>query len=69
MNKTTAVLQWLQTHSSISTAEAIENFGAIRLSAIIFNLRKQGYPIETVLVDGRDRYGNPVRFARYYLRE
>lgn len=70
MNKTKAVLQWLQTHASISSMEAIENFGATRLSAIIFNLRhKYGLNIETVWCEGRDRFGNPMRFARYYLRD
>ena len=69
MNKTNAVLQWLQTHASISSMDAINNFGATRLSAMIFNLRKRGHNIETVMVDGRDRFGNPMRFARYYLRE
>lgn len=68
MTKTQAVLDWLQTHASISSMEAIENFGATRLSAIIFNLKRKGYNIETVMVEGRDRFGNPMRFARYYLR-
>lgn len=68
MTKTQAVLEWLQTHASISSMEAISNFGATRLGAIIFNLRKRGYNIETVMVDGRDRFGNHMRFARYYLR-
>ena len=49
--------------------EAIQSFGATRLSVIIFNLRKRGYNIETVMVDGRDRFGNPMRYARYYLRD
>ena len=69
MTKTQAVLEWLQTNASISSMEAIQNFGATRLSAIIFNLRKRGYNIETVMVDGRDRFGNQMRFARYYLRD
>ena len=68
MTKTQAVLEWLKTYTSISSMEAINNFGATRLSAIIFNLRKRGYNIETVMVDGRDRFGNQTRFARYYLR-
>jgi hypothetical protein len=51
-----------------TSMEAIQNLGATRLSAIIFSLRKKGYNIETVMVDGRDRFGNPTRFARYYLR-
>ena len=69
MNKTTAVLQWLQSNASISSMEAIQNFGATRLSAIIFSLRQKGYNIETVWCEGRDRFGNPMRFARYYLRD
>lgn len=68
MNKTKAVLEWLQTHASISSMEAIQSFGATRLSAIIFKLRKRGYNIETVKCEGTDRFGNPMRFARYYLR-
>lgn len=69
MTKTQAVLDWLQTHASISSMEAIQNFGATRLSAIIFNLKRKGYNIETVMCDGRDRFGRHVRFARYYLRD
>ena len=68
MTKTQAVLDWLKTHASISSMEAFENFGATRLSVIIFNLRKKGYNIETVTCEGRDRFGNPMRYARYYLR-
>lgn len=69
MNKHKAVLQWLQTGASISSMEAIQNFGAVRLGSIIHNLRKQGHNIETVICEGTDRFGNPSRFARYYLRE
>lgn len=42
MTKTQAVLDWLKTHASISSMEAIQNFGSTRLSAIVFNLRKRG---------------------------
>jgi hypothetical protein len=69
MNKHKAVLQWLQTHASISSMEAIQSFGATRLSAIIFNLRKAGYDIETVTCEGTDRFGHSIRYARYYLRD
>lgn len=69
MTKTQAVLDWLKTHASISSMEAIRSFGATRLSAIIFNLRKKGYNIETVKCEGTDRFGNKMQFARYYLRD
>lgn len=69
MNKHKAVLQWLQTGAGISSMEAIKQFGATRLSAIIFNLRKRGYNIEMVWCEGSDRFGNPMRYGRYYLRD
>lgn len=69
MNKSKMVLDWLKTHAGITSMEAFENFGATRLSAIIFNLKKSGYNIETVMVDGKDRFGNRTRYARYYLRK
>lgn len=69
MNKSKMVLDWLKTHAGITSMEAFENFGATRLSAIIFNLRNSGYDIETVMVSGKDRFGNRTRYARYYLKK
>ena len=69
MNKTTEVLRHLREYGSITSDEAWQYFGATRLSDIIFRLRRRGHDIETVMCDMRDRYGSPVRFARYHLRE
>lgn len=68
MNKHAAVLNWLRTGASISDSEAAKSFGIMRLGSIIFNLRKRGYDIETVMCEGSDRFGNRSRYARYYLR-
>jgi len=46
---------------SITPLEALHRFGAFRLSAIIFNLRKKGYNISTKMV------GNNTKFALYKL--
>jgi len=64
-----AVLEWLETGAGIPSMEAFKQLGATRLSAIIFNLKRKGYNIETVTCEGTDRFGNPMRFARYYLRD
>ena len=69
MNKHKAVLQWLQTGASISSMEAINNFGATRLSAIIFDLRKRGYDITSVDEKTTNRFGGTVVFSRYKLEE
>ena len=69
VNKTTEVLRHLREYGSITSDEAWRYFGATRLSAIIFRLRRKGHEIETVMCDMRDRYGSPVKFARYCLRD
>ena len=61
------VLEHLQENGAITSIEAIDLYGATRLSAIIFNLRKKGYIIETKMIDTIDRYGNPCHYGRYIL--
>jgi len=67
--QTQLVLERLQRGRGITSLEAFREFGITRLSVIIFNLRKRGYNIETVKCEGTDRFGNPMRYARYYLRD
>ena len=67
ITKKQMVLDHLKNHGSITSMEAIDNYGATRLSAIIFNLRKEGYSIDTLDVNGVDRYGNSVVYGKYVL--
>lgn len=67
--KTSEVLNRLREHGSITSMEAFELFGATRLSAIIFNLRRKGHHIETVPMGATDRYGHAVSYAKYVLDE
>lgn len=62
--KTQSVLDHLKEHGSITSWEAIDNYGATRLSAIIYNLRKH-YKIEGVDHVGTDRHGNSSTYTRY----
>jgi len=49
--KTGKVLAHLQEHGSINTWKAIQLYRATRLSAIIFNLREEGYNIDSKRVE------------------
>ena len=60
------VLQYLKENKSITSLEAIKEFGATRLSAIIFNLRKE-HNITTQYETSKNRYGDSVSYARYIL--
>ena len=44
------VLSHLQRNGSITPMQALEYYGSFRLSAIIFNLKKEGHDIETSIV-------------------
>lgn len=62
------VLQHLQEHGSITSMEAIQLFGATRLSAIIYNLRHvKGYDIVTDFEVVKTRYDVKTQIARYKL--
>lgn len=68
-NKATEVLKHLKVNGTITSMEAFELYGATRLSAIIFNLRKKGYNIVTEENVCVDRYGHSCHFAKYHLVE
>ena len=51
---------------SITSWEAIELYGATRLSAIIFILRDK-WDIITKPITAKDRFGNNITFAKYVL--
>jgi len=62
------ILKYLDDFGSISPQEAMVDLGILRLAARISELVKAGEPIETVMTDGLNRYGQRIRFARYYRR-
>ena len=67
MGKTGAVLKHLQEHKTITSMEAIKLYGATRLSAIIFNLRKH-HIITAEKVEIIDRYGRTCKFNKYIYK-
>jgi len=68
VTKTQQVLEHLKDKGSITSWEAIQQYGATRLSSIIFNLREDGYDIETRIEVTKDRNGNTCQYANYILK-
>ena len=60
-----AVLWHLKTYGSITSYEAIKEYGATRLSAIIFNHRKEGYNIDSMPLTKKTRFGRNTTIAKY----
>lgn len=65
-----AILHYLVEHplTGLTSAQAFELFGVTRLSARIHDLRNKGYKIDTLMLDGKTRFGEPCRYAKYIYK-
>ena len=62
------LLSHFERFGAITSLEAFQKYGITRLSARIFDLRLLGYKIDTVMIDGTNRYGEPVRYGKYVYK-
>lgn len=70
MNKTKKVMFHLQEIGSINSWEAIQLYGATRLSSIIYNLRhKYEMNIKSMKRNFVDKYGDKSYFVDYILEK
>ena len=63
------IIEYMKENNGITSQDAFRHLGITRLSARIKELRQLGYNISTVMVDGTNRFGEPVRFGLYRLME
>ena len=64
------VMMWLKSGKSITSKQAIDEFGCTRLSAVIFRLiNEYQMPITKELVSVKIRNGRWVEVAKYHLQE
>lgn len=63
------VLTHMEKHGSITSNEAMAEYGIARLASRISDLRKQGVAITAEIVKGKNRYGEKTHYAVYTLAE
>ena len=63
------VLEHLEKYKTITSWEAIQNYGITRLSEYIRQLRLDGYMIASNWTVTLNRYGDKVRYVIYELKE
>ena len=63
------VLEYMKRFGSITQIEALQDIGCMRLASRISDLRQQGVAIGRRIKTGKNRYGDTVSFAEYYLLE
>lgn len=65
----TRILEYMKKNNGITSRDAFTHLGITRLSARIKELRELGYDISTIMVDGTNIFGEPVRYGLYRLVE
>lgn len=63
------ILDYLDSHGSITQLEALSELGIMRLASRISDLRKKGYHIDSKMDIVTNRYGETCRVKRYSIRE
>lgn len=69
MTQCEKVLDYIHCNGSITPLDALREFGCMRLSGRIYDLKNNGYDIVSTIESNKNKYGDTVRYARYKLRE
>lgn len=69
MTQKDRVLKYMQDFGKITPLDAIREFGCLRLSARIFDLKRDGHNIISETETSKNRYGDSVSYAVYRLEE
>lgn len=63
------VLRHLQTYGSLTSLEAVTEYGILRLASRINDLKRMGYNITSNTASGKNRFGETTHYSVYRLEE
>lgn len=69
MTQAEKIARHLERYGSITSMEAIRDYGIMRLASRVSDLKKDGFPVRTEFIRGKNRFGEPTCYARYILEE
>ena len=69
INQTQRILRHLNDFGTITSREAMMEYGIFRLASRISDLKKQGYKFEVTFKSEKNRYGENTCFAVYRIKE
>ena len=61
------ILQYIEENQSITQMDALREFGCMRLASRMSDIKKMGYPVKKEMETKKNRYGEPVSYARYFI--
>lgn len=69
MTQCEKIMSYMQEYGGITQIDALREFGCFRLASRVNDLRRNGIKIKTEMVRAKNRYGEPISFARYTLED
>lgn len=67
MTQNNRILRHFEEIGSITSAEAMQEYGIYRLASRISDLRRMGFDIKKETVKGVNRFGEPTHYAKYSM--
>lgn len=61
------IIQYIEETGSITQMDALREFGCMRLASRMCDIKKKGYAVTKTMEKAKNRYGEPVSFARYSI--
>lgn len=65
MTQCERIIRHLNDYGSITSLEAMREYGIMRLASRISDLRRRGYRIKVESIEDVNRYNEKTRYARY----
>ena len=69
MTQCDRIIRHLQDYGSITSLEAMKEYGIMRLASRINDLKRRGYKIISITEKSKNRYGEPTYYSVYMLAE
>lgn len=63
------VFRHLNQIGPLTPVQAFFDYSIMRLAAIVFDLKDDGYDIETTILKSENKFGEPVHYAQYTLKK
>lgn len=63
------IIRHLRDYGSITSIEAITEYGILRLASRINDLKQKGHNVVSETATGKNRYGEKIRYSIYRLIE
>lgn len=69
MSQCERIVEYMQQNGSITQLDALREFGCMRLASRISDLKRQGVAVKREMETSKNRYGEPISYARYFICE